>query len=528
MGAPIGRGAATNIITRLKGRTPTHDKTLDQRPAERDELLDWADRYAHALGSALVQHDVIVHGVRVRALTNSPHLSTFFGVNWFTPEEWRERTGQVPTARPQLLAYALTGVPDRPASAYYSRSRNIVLFFNTAYYGQLKSWVLGAVGRLLAEERGIHSVHGACVELGGDGILYVAPTGTGKSTSSYGLMDHADARFHSDDWVYVRYAVPGPDGEPVAPTRLTIEDRVVAGADAVAALMEGRPLQGRFSGYCLSGEEIEGDLAGLDLREPPTAYAYTSEKVFYLRTNLVESFPLAAAALLRSPAENVPSVSAELVDQRRASLRAAAEAVAGGAAGVTPAVLEELTRLAAFDNARAMLDAEHVFGRDRVVWNPMQPTRLRTVFLLQRDSARQHVLAPLTEDQFLGTLLRGITPTGTEETAYNAYRAVDDAAERRAITALFGQGGPSGLYQRILAAPDAPATLRDEAALFRAMRHACRTYLLNTILLRDPAVDSQAEAVALTLRLIAAAPRGNIKQSLTLDNYRRALTERVP
>jgi len=524
----MGSGAPTNVITRLKGRTPTHDKMLDSRPTERDELLDWADRYARALGSALAQHDVVVHGVRVRALTNSSHLSSFFRVNWFTPEEWRERTGQVPPSQPQLLAYALTAVPDRPASAYYSRARNTVLFFNTAYYGQLKSWVLGAVGRLLAEERGIHSVHGACVELGGDGILYVAPTGTGKSTSSYGLMDHPDARFHSDDWVYVRYAVPGPDGEPVAPTRLTIGDQIVAGAAAIAAMVEGRPLRGRFSGYRLSGEEIEGDLAELDFREPPAAYAYTSEKVFYLRTNLVESFPLAAAALLRSPTENVPSVSAELVDQRRASLQAAAEAVAGGAAGVTPAVLEELARLVAFDNARAMLDAEHVFGRDRVVWNPMEPTRLRTVFLLQRDDTQRQVLTPLTEDQFLGTLLQGVTPTGTEETAYNAYRAVDDAAERRAITTLFGQDAPSGLYRRILAASDAPATLRDEATLFRAMQHACRTYLLNTILLRDPAVDSRAEAVALTLRLIAAAARGNIRQPLSLDDYRRALTERAP
>src|SRR3989454_6224983 len=30
-------------------------------------------------------------------------------------------------------------------------------------------------------------------------------SGTGKSTSSYGLMTFPKTRFHSDDWVYVRY-----------------------------------------------------------------------------------------------------------------------------------------------------------------------------------------------------------------------------------------------------------------------------------------------------------------------------------
>ncbi len=48
---------------------------------------------------------------------------------------------------PQITVYARTGVA---GAAYYSRVRNTIAFFNTACYGQLKSWVLGAVGGRLA------------------------------------------------------------------------------------------------------------------------------------------------------------------------------------------------------------------------------------------------------------------------------------------------------------------------------------------------------------------------------------------
>ncbi len=164
LGTPLGDSSAINRITRLKGRTQTHNKTLDASPVERDKLLDWAADHTRSLGAAIRSIDVVVHGVRVRAITNSDHMANFFEINWFSPTDWLERTGQQPPAQPQLVAYALNGVPDRQASAYYSRRRNTVLFLNTSYYGQLKSWVLGAVGRLLAEERGIHSIHGACVQ----------------------------------------------------------------------------------------------------------------------------------------------------------------------------------------------------------------------------------------------------------------------------------------------------------------------------------------------------------------------------
>src|SRR5512143_3215699 len=208
-GTSIGE---SNTITRTKGRTAVHDKTIDQSAGKRDALVASAEKHMAAHPDECVyKHDVVIHGIRVRAMTNSPHLIDFWIINWSSPEEWQQITRQAPPAEPQVMVYAFGGVEGEPEAAYYSRKTNTIVFFNTSYYGQLKSWVLGAVGRVLAEEYGIHSVHGACVEKDGHGILYIAPTGTGKSTSSYGLMDYPNTRFHSDDWVYIRYALHTKD-----------------------------------------------------------------------------------------------------------------------------------------------------------------------------------------------------------------------------------------------------------------------------------------------------------------------------
>src|SRR2546429_7765553 len=82
-----------------------------------------------------------------------------------------------------------------------------------------------------------------------------------------------------------------------------------------------------------------------------------------------------------------------------------------------------LARLVAFDNGRAMLDITHILPPDRVVMNPMAPTQLGSVILLKRDRRDRTVLESLSLEKFIGRLLRGETPDGKKETAYNAYPA---------------------------------------------------------------------------------------------------------
>jgi hypothetical protein len=454
VGTPIGAG---NAVTRTKSRTAVHDKTLDRDPARRDALIARAGSHAQAQAADVRVHDVVIHGVRVRATTNMPHLYEFWTENWFGVEEWEQVTGKPAPEEPAVLVYALGHVPEEVA-AYYSREKSTIVFFNTSYYGQLKSWVLGAVGRILADESGIHSIHGAAVDTGGRrGALFIAPTGTGKSTASYGLMRLPGSVFHSDDWVYVRYALPLRDGTPVSPVSLRTPDgSLVRGYRVLPWLARhGAPAGATLEVLTLDNgrRTVAGD--EIDVQAPPTAYAYISEKRFYLRSNLVESFPTVLPALLGSKLENCPEVTAEFVEDRRSILELAVRDLDGRLRLSQEEMVHELARLMAFDNARAMLDIAHVFGEERVYGNPLTPLPLTSVFLLGRDVGDDRVLRRLSEAEFIASLLVGRTPAGATETAYNAYRAVDDKAERTFIDELLrgaGYGTSAGYEERVLAA----------------------------------------------------------------------------
>lgn len=512
-GTPIG---LTNCITRTKSRTRAYDKAIDAKPGRREELLNSALVKLVEDGGA-VYHDVVVHGVRVRAYTNSEHLMDFWRDNWFSPDEWRAATGKEPPARPQVTVLALGGVRNEAEAAYYSRDSNLIVFFNTSYYGQLKSWVLGAVGRVLANEYGIHSIHGAVVEKDGKGVLYIAPTGTGKSTSSYGLMKFPNTRFHSDDWVYVRYVYHTRDGRVLSPRRIeTPEGRTLRGYQTFRWLEEHPRTAAPLVGLTLDNEELTLDARDLDFDRGVEAYAYISEKVFYLRCNLVENFPDAAYEILHSKVENVPDVSPAFLHQHRDLLDEVVEKVLNADDARTRAhfralgpekTREVMARLFAFDNARAMLDITRVFGREQVFVNPLEPVQITDVFLLKRDFTSDLVIEKLAREPFMERLLIGETPMGTREIAYNGYRATDDDAERRWIAQLEQRAKAEGrpLYHLFTAAPDVPVTLLEEFELFRVMHRATNAWDLNTVLQKDGAVRNKMEAVARTMQVIAAA-----------------------
>ncbi|MFB3923981.1 MAG: hypothetical protein ACE145_19845 [Terriglobia bacterium] len=532
-GSPVG---ASNTITRTKGRTAVHNKSVDATPGLLDKLLASAQGHLNDIQGKepILQRDVMIHGVRVRATTNSQHLFDFWTDNWYGLDEWQKATGQAPPTEPRVNVYALHGVKAEPEAAYYSHDSNTIAFFNTSYYGQLKSWVLGAVGRILAAEYGIHSIHGACVEKDGKGVLYIAPTGTGKSTSSYGLMEYPKTRFHSDDWVYVRYTYRTRDGRRVFILRAEGTDGTRAKGYQVYRWIERHRNDSgaRLTAMSFDNREIALTLGDLDLASPLEAYAYTSEKVFYLRTNLAENFPLSAFQILASKEENVPDVTAAFLDHHRTTLtnvlrdlRAARDGeMARDLHRRSDSELAEIcARLIAFDNARSMLDITKVLPSDRVYANPMEPVRLAAVILLKRNADDPTVLEHLSLDHFMERLLIGETPDKKRETAYNAYRAVDDKAERACIENLEKHAGPGrSLYQLFSNGFEKPASLEEEFELFRVMYQASRCYDLNTTMQKDPGVRDKRQAVARTMSVIARTldetPQGI---RLSIENYAR-------
>ncbi|HLC17577.1 MAG TPA: hypothetical protein VJM57_00995 [Thermodesulfobacteriota bacterium] len=264
----------SNYITEIKSRTESHK---DVSVEERNELVALAEKTL-AENFETYHWNVSIHGIVIRLVTNSSHLYDFWVENWYAAP----RTHSV---LPHGLIYAVKGVEGFDPFAYYNHETRTAVFINTEYYGQCKSWALGIAADILETQHNVHSIHGSCAVLDGKGVVIIAPTGTGKSTHTWGLMQLPYGKIHSDDWIFVRYK------------------------------------------------------KGL-------AMADISERKFYLRTDMVRSFPGLARLLERCKCENV------LDDD-----------------------------FASFANSRAILDPEWIGGPDKFVERAV----VKSVILLRRD-----------------------------------------------------------------------------------------------------------------------------------------------
>ncbi len=264
----------SNCVTGVKGRAKSRK---DISVEERNELVRFVE--AKLYGNFETYHwSANIHGVIVRLYTNSAHLYDFWVENWFPGP-------RAQTVQPHGIMYAVNGIDGREPEAFYNHETRTAIFINTEYYGQCKSWALGIAADILETQHNIHSVHGSCAVLKGKGVVIIAPTGTGKSTHTWGLMQLPDGKIHSDDWVFIQYK------------------------------------------------------KGL-------AMADISERKFYLRTDMVKSFPDIKPLLDRCKCENV-----------------------------------ENNDFTAFPNSRAILDPEWIGGPDKFVERAV----VKSVILLRRD-----------------------------------------------------------------------------------------------------------------------------------------------
>jgi len=87
---------------------------------------------------------------------------------------------------------------------FYDQLSKTAFLINVDYYGWVKSIALSIASDILEDNHDINSVHGACVDIDGDGVCLIAPSGTGKTTHTYGLLRLPNVRVVSDDWFFVR------------------------------------------------------------------------------------------------------------------------------------------------------------------------------------------------------------------------------------------------------------------------------------------------------------------------------------
>lgn len=226
----------SNVMTSVRGRINSDTNVPKSRM---DELIKLAKN--NLPFDTVHTWNANINGTIIQLVTNNDHLVDFWIENWFPARLYG--------IQPHGTIYAVTGVPDHEPFAYYCTESKTAVFINTNYYGQCKSWALGIVADVMEMQHNIHSIHASVVDIGGCGIAIIAPTGTGKSTHSYGLtLTVENARIHSDDWCYVDY---------------------------IGGMERGR------------------------------ASATISERKFYLRTEIADNFPELARLFDRCKLENV-------------------------------------------------------------------------------------------------------------------------------------------------------------------------------------------------------------------------------
>ncbi|HLE96773.1 MAG TPA: hypothetical protein VI997_05315 [Candidatus Thermoplasmatota archaeon] len=189
----MSRLVLNNYVTASQGRGPS---TKDISPARLDELLrKVSPSLAH---DKKYQWDANINGIIVRLVTNSLHQYEFWMANWW-PGPNNDRY------LPHAFLYSVDGVAGEPTHAYYCPDRHTAVFVNTEYYGQCKSWALGIAAHILEQKFNTHSIHGACAEVDGKGIVVIAPTGTGKTTQVNKLFQNPLGRVIGDDWIYIKH-----------------------------------------------------------------------------------------------------------------------------------------------------------------------------------------------------------------------------------------------------------------------------------------------------------------------------------
>lgn len=221
-------------------------------------------------------------------------------------------------SREEQIAKAL-----RSAHTIYCPEEKKFIFINSSYYGQLKSKsTLGPLEEYLLEQIKIEngkitnkneawlSIHGGCVEYITSknikkGTVLIAPTGTGKSTQAYGLVEaKKENKLHSDDWVFVNL------------------------------------------------ETLE---------------VIISEDQFYMRTNIAEIFPHLIPLLVNEPLENVPFTDdiTDLIESYR-DPQQFSSAINNGQ--ITKKAYDQLIdQMIEDSDARSMIDPRIMVGGDKFI-----------------------------------------------------------------------------------------------------------------------------------------------------------------
>jgi hypothetical protein len=141
-----------------------------------------------------------VYGCCVKLLTDIDYVKERWDDNFYSMSEDVRSHGRL----------IVMEEPKKQLTVKYDPYTKTAFLINVDYYGWIKSLALAVAGDVLEDEHRIYSVHGAAIDVGGQGVSLIAPPGTGKTTHSWGLLRLKNARLVADDWYFIRLSSREP------------------------------------------------------------------------------------------------------------------------------------------------------------------------------------------------------------------------------------------------------------------------------------------------------------------------------
>ena len=164
-------------------------------PIRRKEEL--ADRFR---AQALYEVKSEVYGCCIKLLAGTQSVATRWGQSFYFMSQNIRSHGRL---------YVVNVPAEEKNQVCYDPQSKTAFLLNFDYYGWIKSLALSVAGDVLEDEHDIYSLHGACLDVNGQGVCILGEPGAGKTTHTYGLLRRPDVRVVSDDWFFAR--VYGPD-----------------------------------------------------------------------------------------------------------------------------------------------------------------------------------------------------------------------------------------------------------------------------------------------------------------------------
>lgn len=150
--------------------------------------------YSELITLPLYTRKANIYGCCIKFLTDNKFFTDIWTDNFYTADENMRSHGRLIAIKD----------PRQPLHVKYDPLTKTAFAFNFDYYGWIKSIALGIAGDILEDAHEIYSVHGAVLDVEGSGVALIAPSGTGKTTHSWGLLRNPGVRLVSDDWFFVR------------------------------------------------------------------------------------------------------------------------------------------------------------------------------------------------------------------------------------------------------------------------------------------------------------------------------------